>query len=106
MSNSISYDQAALEGAIAEMGAGFTKLSAKLDDVVSVAQDIGPNWDTVEGRAFFAQLQNISNAVAACKASYSSMVSFLGDSVSVDYSKIEAEIAAAIAGTNQNGGDQ
>ena len=106
MSNSISYDQGALEGAIAEMGAGFTKLSAKLDDVVSMAQDISPNWDTPEGHAFYSQLENITNAIEACKGSYGSIVSFLGQSVSVDYSKVEAEIAAAIAGTNPNGGDQ
>jgi len=105
MSNSISYDKGALESAIAEMGAGFTKLSAKLDEVVSLAKDINPNWDTVEGHNFYAHLDTISNAVEACKSSYGTIVSFLGDSVSVDYSKIEAEIAAALAGTNTNGGD-
>ena len=97
MSDSVQFDQGALQAAVGEMAAAYSSLSTKFDEVVTIAQDISPNWKTPEGVSFYAKFENIKTGIANFKASYSTFESFLSESVAVDYSKIEADIAAALA---------
>jgi hypothetical protein len=98
MSDSVQFDQGALQAAVGEMAAAYSSLSTKFDEVVTKAQDISPSWKTPEGVSFYEKFENIKTGIANFKASYATFESFLSGSVAVDYSKIEADIAAALAG--------
>ena len=102
MSDSVQYDQAALQSAISEMESAYQQMVAKFDNIVAKSESIASSWKTPEGAKFYAQFETITNGIAEFKASYASIVSFLTGSVSVDYAAIEQEIAAALAA---GGGD-
>lgn len=105
MSNSISYDKSALEAAIGTMASAYQPVENKFGEVVKAPDELTPAWMTTEGTDTITQFQNITTGVDDFKSTYSSLTDFLSSSVSVNYSAIEEELAAALAGNNTTGGN-
>ena len=96
----IDFDAEKLTGAMSSMAAAYDPLKTKLQNQATNVEPLAGAWKTPEGAACIAQFENISTGVENFEKSYSSLTSFLSKSVSINYSSIEQELAAALAAAN------
>ncbi len=105
MADKIEFDQGELAAAIGKMAEAHAKLNNKFQEILQVESELSAAWKTPEGEKVVAQFANIKDGVEGFNSTYSSLASFLSDSVSVNYAAIEEEIAARLSAAAASGGD-